>query len=63
MIAERTAPDSVVLFRRTAAGWPRYVSSLQALHVESGSAAVDMATAIWISPNSRAAESWRITEV
>jgi len=42
VITERTAPDSVVLFRRGASGWTRYVIERDPLHIEAGSLATDI---------------------
>ncbi len=42
VVTERTAADSVVLFRRGANGWTRYVIEPQPLHIEAGSIAVDV---------------------
>jgi len=42
VVTERTSADSVVLFRRRANGWTRYVIEPQALHIEAGSLALDV---------------------
>jgi FG-GAP-like repeat len=42
VITERTAADSVVLFRRSRDGWSRYVIEPQPLHIEAGSIAADV---------------------
>src|SRR5690242_19816303 len=42
VITERTAADSVVLFRRGKNGWSRYVIETQPLHIEAGTAAIDV---------------------
>ncbi len=42
VITERTAADSVVLFRRGKTGWTRYVIENQPLHIEAGSVALDV---------------------
>ncbi|HTQ52878.1 MAG TPA: VCBS repeat-containing protein [Bryobacteraceae bacterium] len=42
VITERTAADSVVLFRRGHNGWSRYVIEPEPLHIEAGSVAVDV---------------------
>jgi hypothetical protein len=42
VVTERTSADSVVLFRRTANGWSRYVIEPQPLHIEAGSLALDV---------------------
>ncbi len=42
VVTERTAADSVVLFRRGRAGWTRWVIESQPLHIEAGSLALDV---------------------
>jgi hypothetical protein len=42
VVTERTSADSVVLFRRMANGWSRYVIEPQPLHIEAGSLALDV---------------------
>src|SRR5690242_9488002 len=42
VVTERTAADSVVLFRRNANGWTRHVIEPQPLHIEAGSIALDV---------------------
>jgi hypothetical protein len=42
VITERTEADSVVLFRRGKTGWTRWVIENQPLHIEAGSAAIDV---------------------
>lgn len=42
VLTERTAPDSVVLYRRTGSQWKRFVIEPEPLHIEAGGAAIDV---------------------
>ena len=42
VLTERTAPDSVVLYRRMGKGWTRSVIEPQPLHIEAGGVAMDV---------------------
>jgi len=42
VITERTAADSVVLYRRGASGWSRSVIEPEPLHIEAGGVAIDV---------------------
>ena len=42
MLTERTAADSLVLYRRSGQGWSRSVIEPEPLHIEAGGVAMDV---------------------